>query len=164
MPNDQPHSFRERSLAALCHLSTLSWSVVLLLYPIIWFNYLSGLSSVPEQTVSNVMLASLALPPIISIVIWVRIDKSYLFAKTAVVEVFNVYLSFLCYLLIILLIGMLFTKVPRSLTEELPIYYLFGYMILFMIFTFVSAIQAMIKAFKGQEFRYPLIIRFITSR
>jgi uncharacterized Tic20 family protein len=163
MPNYQPHKFKERSLAALCHLLTLSWSVVLLLYPIIWFNYLSGLSSVPEQTVSNIMLASLALPPIISIVIWVSIDKAYLFAKIAVVEVFNVYLSFLCYLLIIVLIDLLCTKIPRFLIGDFPIY-LFGYLIVFMIFTFVAAIKAMIKAFKGQGFNYPLVIRFITSR
>jgi uncharacterized Tic20 family protein len=166
MLNDQPHKFRERSIAALCHLSTLSWPMVFIFNAIVGVSHsLYGLAGAPEQSTLNLLLASLALPLVIPIIIWISIGKTYLFVKQAVVEVFNVYLSFLCYLSIIVLIAISIDKISLSLINwyALSMKVIFPIMIYILYLLLVPVIAA-IDSFQGQEFRYSLIIRFITSR
>jgi uncharacterized Tic20 family protein len=166
MPNNQPHSFRERSLAAFCHLSTLSWPVVLAVYGFCGLMYSHfGLVDGPEQAILNVQLVILVFPLVIPIIIWISIGKTSLFVKQVVVEVFNVYLSFLCYLSIIVLIAFLIDKISLSWINwySLSMKVIFPIMIYIPYLLLVPVIAA-IDAFRGQEFRYSLVIRFITSR
>jgi uncharacterized Tic20 family protein len=166
MPNDHPYSFRERSLAALCHLSTLSWPMVFIFNAIVWVSHsLYGLAGAPAQSILNLILASLALPLVIPIIIWISIGNTYLFTKQAVVEVFNVYLSFLCYLSIIVIIAVLVDKISLSLIDGYALSMAaIGSLSFFSPGMLIATMTAVIKACTGQEFRYPLVIRFITNR
>jgi uncharacterized Tic20 family protein len=158
MSSNRPLGSLERVAAACCHLSVFSWLAV----AAIWYHHLAlfiGRWKL-DNTEFSIVIWSLILPLAISIIIWLCISDDHLFAKRAIVEVINVQLSLLIYLLVNFLLAVLSLFIYSYLVIMTPIFLLIPLFVPMMV---MAALLAAFLALGGQEFRYPLIIRFMES-
>jgi uncharacterized Tic20 family protein len=158
MSNNRPLSSLERVLAACCHLSIFSWLAVVAIW---WYQLIILMRNWKlSNTEFSVVLWSLVLPLVIAVIIWLCIDNRYLFAKRAIVEVINVHISLLIYLLVNSLLAVIALFIYSGLVIMTPIFLIIPLLIPMMV---LAAFLATFLALGGQEFRYPLIIRLMES-
>ncbi len=103
------------------------------------------------------MFLSLLLPLVIPMMLGLIVNEGYSFTQRAAVEVINVELSVFTYLFINGLVALVSATFNTYFLMMTPI---FALILLIIPIMLIACLVAAAIAFQGEEFRYPLIIRF----
>ena len=108
-------------------------------------------------------LSQFVIAIVLSIVILLTKGKESKYVRTCTAEVINLMISYLIAEVALLLIGVVFLVLGASVASAFTAGWLVIWLLMLtvMIYAFVMTIIGSVKAFHGEPFRVPMIMRFV---